>query len=162
MVRAGIDEVEQPSTAVELGQEHGGVGLRLGRLDPREARPYRTVIAAPFTKNSTPIAAHYSRTRLIDSFLLFSLLLPYPFPFFVSEFSERESERVRDWEHRRKGNAKVGVYLWIQWGWWEGVKLCGCWRWEADPSFPQETVWKSRDSLSNYSIRYLQNSKHIK
>lgn len=58
MLRSGGDEVEEAGAAVELGEENGGVGLRIRRRYPFKAWPNYTLIAATFSENSTPIAAH--------------------------------------------------------------------------------------------------------
>lgn len=38
-VGAGVDEVDEAGTAVEFGEEDGGVGLGLRGVDPMKARP---------------------------------------------------------------------------------------------------------------------------
>lgn len=58
MIRAGVEEVHETSTAVELSEEDGGVGLRFGGFDPLKTRSYATVFTAAFSKNSTSVAAH--------------------------------------------------------------------------------------------------------
>lgn len=55
---AGIDEIDEAGPAVEFGEEHGGVGLRHGGLDPLEARPDGAIFGAAFPEDSAPIAAH--------------------------------------------------------------------------------------------------------
>lgn len=52
------EEVEQPGAAVELGEEDGGVGLRVGALDPLQARPDGAALAAPLAQHTAPVAAH--------------------------------------------------------------------------------------------------------
>jgi hypothetical protein len=56
-LRRGVDEVEQPRAAVELGQEHGGVGLRVGGLDPIEAAADGAGVGAGLAKNAATVAA---------------------------------------------------------------------------------------------------------
>jgi hypothetical protein len=51
-------EVEQPRAAVELGEEDGGVGLRLGGLDPLQARADGAGVAAALPQHPAPVAAH--------------------------------------------------------------------------------------------------------
>ena len=55
---AGGDEVDEACAAVELGEEDGGVALRVGAADPLQARPDGAVVAAPLPKHAAPIAAH--------------------------------------------------------------------------------------------------------
>lgn len=57
MLGSSIDEVEKPSTAVELGQEKSGIGLGFRGLDPLNAGPDFALVTAPFAKDPTPIAA---------------------------------------------------------------------------------------------------------
>jgi hypothetical protein len=56
--RGGGEEVEQPRTAVELGEEDGGVGLRLGGLDPLQARADGAGVAAALAQHPATVAAH--------------------------------------------------------------------------------------------------------
>lgn len=56
--RSGVDEIHEASSAVELGKEYGGVGLRVRVLDPQQTRPDAAVLAASFPKNPASIAAH--------------------------------------------------------------------------------------------------------
>lgn len=49
MLRTGLDEIDEASTAIELGQEESGIGLRVRRFYPLEARSDGTVIAATFS-----------------------------------------------------------------------------------------------------------------
>lgn len=58
MNRTGFDEVDEAGPTVELCQEESGVGLRLGRFDPVEARPESAVVDAAFSENSAAVAAH--------------------------------------------------------------------------------------------------------
>jgi hypothetical protein len=55
---AGGDEVDEACAAVELGEEDGGVALRVGAADPLQARPDGAVVAAPLAKHAAPVAAH--------------------------------------------------------------------------------------------------------
>jgi len=56
--RAGGDEVDEACAAVELGEEDGGVALRVGAADPLQARPDGAVVAAPLAKHAAPVATH--------------------------------------------------------------------------------------------------------
>lgn len=58
VIGAGVDEVHESSTAVELGQEDGGICLRLGAFDPLETWPYTAVFAAALAEDSASITAH--------------------------------------------------------------------------------------------------------
>lgn len=58
MFRTGTDEVEEASTAIELGEEKSGVGLRVRGFDPLKARSYGAAIAATFAQYPASIAAH--------------------------------------------------------------------------------------------------------
>lgn len=58
MIGTGVEEVHEAGTAVEFGEEDGGVGLRFGGFDPLKTRPYATVFTAAFSKNSTSVTAH--------------------------------------------------------------------------------------------------------
>lgn len=58
MFGAGVDEVDKSSAAVELGQEDGGVGLRLGALDPLKARPDAAVLTASLSEDPASVTAH--------------------------------------------------------------------------------------------------------
>ena len=51
-------QVEQPRAAVELGEEDGGVGLRLRGLDPLQAGPDRARVAAALAQDAAAVAAH--------------------------------------------------------------------------------------------------------
>ena len=68
MFRAGVDEVHEAGTAVELGKEDGGVGLRLWALDPLKTRSDTAILAATFAKNPATITTH---THFGFVFLLF-------------------------------------------------------------------------------------------
>ena len=54
----GVDEVDEAGTAVELGEEDGGVCLGFGAPYPLKARADGAAIAAPFPEDPTPIATH--------------------------------------------------------------------------------------------------------
>ena len=56
-MRGGIDEVEEASTAIELGEKEGGISLGFGGLDPLKARSEGAILVTPFPKYSAPIAA---------------------------------------------------------------------------------------------------------
>jgi len=58
MFWAGIDEVHEASTTVELGKEDSGIGLGFRVLDPLKARPDAAVVTAALAEDSTTIAAH--------------------------------------------------------------------------------------------------------
>ena len=64
MFWAGVDEVHEAGSAVELGEENGGIGLGLGALDPLEAGADAAVLAAALAEDSAPIAAHPHGGRL--------------------------------------------------------------------------------------------------
>lgn len=55
---AGVDEVDEAGAAVELGEEDGGIGLRLGTLDPQQAWADAAALAASLSQNSATVAAH--------------------------------------------------------------------------------------------------------
>lgn len=57
-VRDSGDEGEQARAAEELGDEHGGVALRLGGVDPLEAGAQHAGLAAAFAQHPAPVAAH--------------------------------------------------------------------------------------------------------
>lgn len=58
MLWDGGDEGHEASPAEELGDEESGVGLGLRGFDPLKAFPQHAGVAAPFSKDSAPIAAH--------------------------------------------------------------------------------------------------------
>lgn len=58
MLRTGFDEVEEASTAIELGQEESSIGLRIRGLDPLKTRSNDAVLTAAFTQDSAAITAH--------------------------------------------------------------------------------------------------------
>lgn len=58
MLRAGVDEVQEASTAIELSEKYSSVGLRLGGFDPLQARSDTAILAATFSQNPASIAAH--------------------------------------------------------------------------------------------------------
>jgi len=49
VVRTGVEEVHEPRTAIKLGEEDGGVGLRFSGFDPLKTRSYATVFTAAFS-----------------------------------------------------------------------------------------------------------------
>lgn len=53
----GINEVEQAGAAVEFGEEEGGVGLGLRRVDPLKAGSDAAIVAATFPENAASVAA---------------------------------------------------------------------------------------------------------
>lgn len=108
VVGTGIDEVDESGAAIELGQEHGGIGLGIGRLDPLKARPYRAVVATPFTKNPTTVAAHSPNPSSSLLLLLNLLLLRFLSSRCLWTVGERERLGIPE------EKAKVG-YLCIQW-----------------------------------------------
>jgi hypothetical protein len=63
---AGGDEVDEACAAVELGEEDGGVALRVGAADPLQARPDGAVVAAPLAKHAAPVAAHPHPGSFVD------------------------------------------------------------------------------------------------
>jgi hypothetical protein len=54
----GGEEGHEAGAAEELGDEDGGVALRLGAVDPLQARPQHARVAAPLAKHAAPVAAH--------------------------------------------------------------------------------------------------------
>jgi hypothetical protein len=58
MLGAGIDEVNEASATIELGEEDGGVGLGLGGFDPLKAGSDGTTVAAAFAEDSAAITTH--------------------------------------------------------------------------------------------------------
>lgn len=58
MVGAGIDQVNEASSAVEFGEEESGVGLGLRGFDPLKTGSDGAALAAAFTKNTASITAH--------------------------------------------------------------------------------------------------------
>lgn len=58
MLGAGGDEVDEAGAAVELGEEDGGVGLRIGAANPLQAGADGAVVAAPLAQHAAPVAAH--------------------------------------------------------------------------------------------------------
>ncbi|KAG0451148.1 hypothetical protein HPP92_026571 [Vanilla planifolia] len=75
-IRDGRDEGHEAGAAKELGYEDGGMSLRLRTLDPLQAWPKDTGIAASFTENSATIAAH-RRSNLPSRTERDGLLKPY-------------------------------------------------------------------------------------
>jgi hypothetical protein len=57
VLRRGVDEVEQPRAAVELGEEDGGVGLRVGGVDPIKTGADGAGVGAGLAKNAATVAA---------------------------------------------------------------------------------------------------------
>jgi hypothetical protein len=55
---ASGDEVDEAGAAVKLGEEDGGVALRVGVADPLQARTDGAVVAAPLPQHAAPVAAH--------------------------------------------------------------------------------------------------------
>ena len=55
---AGGDEVDEAGAAVELGEEDGGVALRVGAADPLQAWPDGAGVAAPLAQHAAAVAAH--------------------------------------------------------------------------------------------------------
>lgn len=70
MFRAGVDEVHEASTAIELGEEDGGVCLRFRALDPLQTGSDAAVLTATFSEHPASVATHphfsggISRTQL--------------------------------------------------------------------------------------------------
>lgn len=56
-MRTGLKEIKETSTAIELGEEEGGVGLGVRRFDPVKARPNDAVMSAAFAEDPAAIAA---------------------------------------------------------------------------------------------------------
>lgn len=56
--RDGGEGGDEAGTAEELGDEDGGVGLRLGAVDPLDAGPQHAGVAAPLAQHAAPVAAH--------------------------------------------------------------------------------------------------------
>lgn len=74
MFWAGIDEVHEASTTVELGKEDSGIGLGLRVLDPLKARSDAAVVTAALSEDSTTIAAH---PHVYFFFLIFTWMYLY-------------------------------------------------------------------------------------
>lgn len=75
VVGAGVEEVDEAGTAVELCKEDGGVGLGLAGLDPAEAGPDGAVVAAAFPEDPAPITAQPHRQFAVWFPVLLFLLL---------------------------------------------------------------------------------------
>uniref|UniRef100_A0A804Q4T7 Uncharacterized protein n=1 Tax=Zea mays TaxID=4577 RepID=A0A804Q4T7_MAIZE len=58
VVGRGGQQVEQPRAAVELGEEDGGVCLRLGAVDPLQAGADGAGVAAALAQDAAAVAAH--------------------------------------------------------------------------------------------------------
>ena len=58
MVGDRVDEVHKACAAIELGEEDGGIGLRLGALDPLQTGADAAVLAAPLAQHAASIATH--------------------------------------------------------------------------------------------------------
>lgn len=58
MLGAGIDEVNEASATIELGEEYGGVGLGLSGFDPLKAGSDGAAVAAAFAEDSAAITTH--------------------------------------------------------------------------------------------------------
>lgn len=63
MVRTGSNEVGEPSSAVELGEEESGVGLGIRIFDRLEAGSDAAVVGATFAQYSATIATHLHLER---------------------------------------------------------------------------------------------------
>lgn len=99
--RAGVDEVHESGTPIKLGEEHGGICLRLRTFYPLKTRFYAAVFAAAFSKNPTPIATH-------------------PHCYLYSVWKEKENGEEVSWlKIGKRGfwNWKKGV-LYINKGFW--------------------------------------------
>ena len=58
--RDGGEGGDEARAAEELGDEDGGVGLRLRAVDPLDAGPEHAGVAAPLAQDAAPVAAHLS------------------------------------------------------------------------------------------------------
>jgi hypothetical protein len=58
VLRAGIDEVEEASTAIKFGEKESGIGLGIRGVDPLKAGLNGAVLPAAFAKHPAAIAAH--------------------------------------------------------------------------------------------------------
>jgi len=56
--RDGGEGVEEARAAEELGDEDGGVGLRLRAVDPLDAGAEHAGVAAPLAQDAAAVAAH--------------------------------------------------------------------------------------------------------
>lgn len=65
MERDGGEGGDEAGAAEELGDEDGGVGLRLRAVDPLDARPQHARVAAPLPQHAAPVAAHLSLSLAI-------------------------------------------------------------------------------------------------
>jgi len=61
-VRDGGDEGEEARAAEELGDEDGGVALRVGGVDPLQAGAQHAGLAAALAQHPAPVAAHTTTT----------------------------------------------------------------------------------------------------
>ena len=52
------DEGEESGAAEELGDEDGGVALRVGGVDPLQAWPQHAAVTAPLPQHPATVAAH--------------------------------------------------------------------------------------------------------
>lgn len=107
--RSGGEEVEEAGTAVEFGEEEGGVGLRVrggGIDDPvivDQASPNGAIGVAPSAQDTTPITAQPHR-----SFVYAFLTLIYVFDVCVNLGSDAMGSKRRNtmielnWENEGK------------------------------------------------------------
>lgn len=56
--RDGGEGCDEAGAAEELGDEDGGVGLRLRAVDPLDAGPENAGVAAPLAQHAAAVAAH--------------------------------------------------------------------------------------------------------
>ena len=66
-VRDGGDEGEEARAAEELGDEDGGVALRVGGVDPLEAGAQHAGLAAALAQHPAPVAAHTDTTTVVPA-----------------------------------------------------------------------------------------------
>ena len=49
MIRASVDKIHKPSTAVKLSQKNGGIGLRFRQFNPLKTGTYTAIFATSFS-----------------------------------------------------------------------------------------------------------------
>jgi hypothetical protein len=57
-IRHGVDEPHETRATEELGQEHSGMPLRVGVLNPLQTWPKDARLAAALAQHATSVAAH--------------------------------------------------------------------------------------------------------
>lgn len=57
MGRTGIDEVDETGSAIELGEEEGGIGLGVRGFDPLKTGSDGAALVAALAEDTAPITA---------------------------------------------------------------------------------------------------------